>query len=79
MGVQGVGSTIATLVSAISAATDVAALPRGRELHGYGWRRGFGLQDKLKTSLLDMYSKSGLVRVAHVPFEQLMHRELVIT
>ncbi|KAL6876344.1 hypothetical protein ACP4OV_012916 [Aristida adscensionis] len=73
---EGVGPTIATLVSAVSAAADAAALPRGRELHGYGWRRGFGLQDKLKNSLVDMYAKSGWVRVARVLFDHLMKREL---
>ncbi|KAL6602786.1 hypothetical protein ACP70R_043147 [Stipagrostis hirtigluma subsp. patula] len=77
MAAEGVGPTIATLVSAISAAADAAALPRGRELHGYGWRRGFGLQDKLKTSLVDMYAKSGWVSVARVLFEQIVKRELV--
>ncbi|KAF7096661.1 hypothetical protein CFC21_098569 [Triticum aestivum] len=77
MASNGVGPTIATLVSTISAAADAAALPRGRELHGFGWRRGFGRQDKLKTSLLDMYAKSGWVQVARVLFEQLMKRELV--
>ncbi|KAJ1259210.1 hypothetical protein BS78_10G137100 [Paspalum vaginatum] len=74
---EGVVPTIATLVSTISAAADVAALPRGRELHGYGWRRGFGLKDKLKTSLLDMYAKSGWVGVARVLFEQIVQRELI--
>ncbi|KAE8789817.1 pentatricopeptide repeat-containing protein [Hordeum vulgare] len=77
MAANGIGPTIATLVSAVSAAADAAALPRGRELHGFGWRRGFGLQDKLKTSLVDMYAKSGWVQVARVLFEQLMKRELV--
>jgi pentatricopeptide repeat protein len=77
MAAEGIAPTIATLVSAISAAAVASALPRGRELHGYGWRRGFGSQDKLKTSLLDMYAKSGWVMVAHVLFEQLLHRELI--
>ncbi|CAN6194981.1 unnamed protein product [Urochloa humidicola] len=77
MAAEGVAPTIATLISAISAAAYAAALPRGRELHGYGWRRGFGLQDKLKTSLLDMYAKSGLVKVACVLFEQLVHKDLI--
>ncbi|KAF8760489.1 hypothetical protein HU200_010111 [Digitaria exilis] len=77
MAAEGVWPTIATLVSVISAAADVAALPRGRELHGYGWRRGFSLQDKLKTSLLGMYAKSGLVRVARILFGQLVHRDLI--
>ncbi|KAM0862817.1 hypothetical protein ACQ4PT_045011 [Festuca glaucescens] len=74
---NGVRPTIATLVSTISAAADAAALPRGRELHGFGWRRGFGQQDKLKTSLVDMYAKSGWVQVARVLFDQLTKRELV--
>ncbi|KAM0906187.1 hypothetical protein ACQ4PT_016880 [Festuca glaucescens] len=77
MGRNGVRPTIATLVSTISAAADAAALPRGRELHGFGWRRGFGQQDKLKTSLVDMYAKSGWVQVARVLFDQLTKRELV--
>ncbi|KAL5226184.1 hypothetical protein ABZP36_012823 [Zizania latifolia] len=77
MAANNVELTIATLVSAISAAADAAALPRGRELHGFGWRRGFGLQDKLKTSLVDMYAKSGWVWVARILFEQLTRRDLV--
>ncbi|CAN6207604.1 unnamed protein product [Urochloa humidicola] len=77
MAAEGVAPTIVTLISAISAAAYAAVLPRGRELHGYGLRRGFGLQDKLKNSLLDMYAKSGLVRVARVLFEQLVHRDLI--
>ncbi|CAL5053136.1 unnamed protein product [Urochloa decumbens] len=77
MAAEGVAPTIATLISAISAAAYAAALPRGKELHGYGWRRGFESQDKLKNSLLDMYAKSGLVRMARVLFEQLMHKDLI--
>ncbi|KAM0906189.1 hypothetical protein ACQ4PT_016882 [Festuca glaucescens] len=77
MAKNGVRSTIATLVSTISAVANAAALPRGRELHGFGWRRGFGQQDKLKTSLVGMYAKSGWVQVACILFDQLTKRELV--
>lgn len=77
MVVSGFGPTIATLVSVISAAADVAALPRGRELHGFGWRRGFESHDKLKIALVDMYAKSGSLRVARVLFEQLKDRSLI--
>jgi len=40
MAAEGTAPTIVTLVSAISAAADAVALPRGRELHGYGWSLG---------------------------------------
>ncbi|XP_072960418.1 pentatricopeptide repeat-containing protein CRR2, chloroplastic-like [Typha angustifolia] len=77
MAASGFGATDATLVSVISAAADAAALPRGRELHGFSWRRGFESKDKVKTALVDMYAKSGWVRVARILFEQLMERRLV--
>ncbi|KAK6912063.1 E motif [Dillenia turbinata] len=47
----GLRLTVATLVTAISAAADIAALPQGRELHGFSWRHGFEVQEKVKTAL----------------------------
>ncbi|KAL6996466.1 hypothetical protein U1Q18_006598 [Sarracenia purpurea var. burkii] len=46
MALTGMRPTVATLVTAISSAADIAALPQGRELHGFSWRRGFEIQDK---------------------------------
>lgn len=74
---KGFQPTVATLVTVISASADVAALPRGREIHGFSWRRGFESQDKVKTALVDLYAKSGWVRVARVLFEQLMEKRVV--
>ncbi|KAG1335187.1 putative Pentatricopeptide repeat-containing protein, chloroplastic [Cocos nucifera] len=74
---KGFRPTVATFVTVISTSADVAALPRGREIHGFSWRRGFESQDKVKTALVDMYAKSGWVRVAWVLFEQLMEKRLV--
>ncbi|XP_024973154.1 pentatricopeptide repeat-containing protein At4g21065-like [Cynara cardunculus var. scolymus] len=77
MAVNGVRPTVATLVTSISAAADTAALPQGRELHGYSWRQGFEFQDKVKTALVDMYAKSGSVTVARNLFEWLSEKRVV--
>ncbi|XP_058101054.1 pentatricopeptide repeat-containing protein CRR2, chloroplastic-like [Magnolia sinica] len=69
--------TTATLVTVISASSDVAALPQGREIHGFSWRHGFESQDKVKTALIDMYAKSGWVRVARVLFERLAEKRVI--
>ncbi|CAD5165903.1 unnamed protein product [Musa acuminata subsp. malaccensis] len=74
---RGFTPTLATLVTVISASADAAALPRGREIHGLSWRRGFDSQDKVKTALVDMYAKSGWVKVARVLFEQLAEKRIV--
>lgn len=69
--------TVATLVTIISASADSAALPQGREIHGYSWRQGFASQDKVKTALVDMYAKCGSVRVARWVFERLQEKRVV--
>ncbi|CAK9174588.1 unnamed protein product [Ilex paraguariensis] len=73
----GLRPTEATLVTAISASADIAALPPGRELHGFSWRQGFQSQDKVKTALVDMYAKSGSVNVARNLFERLVEKRVV--
>lgn len=77
MACAGVRPTEATLVTAISASADVAALRQGRELHGYSWRQGFHSQDKVKTALVDMYAKSGSVKVARILFQRLQEKRVV--
>nr|GMC61866.1 pentatricopeptide repeat-containing protein At3g46790, chloroplastic-like [Ipomoea batatas] len=77
MAYAGVRPTDATLVTAISASADIAALPQGRELHGYCCRQGFGSQDKVRTALVDMYAKSGHVKLARMLFEALAEKRVV--
>ncbi|KAL0401003.1 UNVERIFIED_CONTAM: Pentatricopeptide repeat-containing protein, chloroplastic [Sesamum latifolium] len=69
--------TEATLVTAIAASADSAAIIQGRELHGYSWRLGFEFNDKVTTGLVDMYAKSGNVKAARVLFEELTEKRLV--
>ncbi|GFZ04171.1 golgin Putative 5 [Actinidia rufa] len=50
----------------------------GTELHGFSWRHGFEIQDKLKTALDDMYAKSvhGHTYEALDLFKQMIQEEL---
>ncbi|EEF46437.1 pentatricopeptide repeat-containing protein, putative [Ricinus communis] len=77
MVLAGVRPTEATLVTVISASADIAALPQGRELHGFAWRRRFESNDKVKTTLIDMYAKCGTMKVAQNLFEQLRDKNVV--
>ncbi|VFQ80517.1 unnamed protein product [Cuscuta campestris] len=77
MAYAGVGPTDATLVTSISASADIAALQQGRELHGYSFRQGFGSHDKVMTALVDMYAKSGHVKLARMLFEALSEKRVV--
>ncbi|TXG69002.1 hypothetical protein EZV62_003937 [Acer yangbiense] len=77
MVMMGLRPSEATLVTAISASADIAALPQGRELHGFSWRQRFASNDKVKTSLIDMYAKCGSVKVARNLFEQLKEKRVV--
>ncbi|CAH9098068.1 unnamed protein product [Cuscuta europaea] len=77
MAYSGVGPTDATLVTSISAAADIAALQQGRELHAYSFRHGYCSQDKVMTALVDMYAKSGHVKLARMLFEALSEKRVV--
>lgn len=77
MALNKVRPTVATLVTAISSAADMAVIQQGRELHAYSWRQGFEFQDKVKTALVDMYAKSGSVKVARNLFDILMEKRVV--
>ncbi|KAL3645158.1 hypothetical protein CASFOL_010338 [Castilleja foliolosa] len=69
--------TESTLVTAIAASADSVATGKGRELHGYSLRLGFGFNDKVKTGLVDMYAKNGNLKAARVLFDELTDRKLV--
>ncbi|XP_061359347.1 pentatricopeptide repeat-containing protein At4g21065-like [Gastrolobium bilobum] len=77
MAATGVRPTEATLVTVISSSADIACLPQGREIHGFGWRHGFQSNDKVKTALIDMYAKCGSVKVARILFERLREKRVV--
>ncbi|KAK9149972.1 hypothetical protein Syun_008281 [Stephania yunnanensis] len=69
--------TVATLVTVVSAAADIAAVTQGREIHGFSWRHGFEEEDKVGTALVDMYVKCGSLKVARELFERLKEKRVV--
>jgi pentatricopeptide repeat protein len=77
MAANNVKPTEATLVTVVSSSADIACLPYGREIHGFGWRHGFQSNDKVKTALIDMYAKCGSVKVARALFERLWEKRVV--
>ncbi|PKI71032.1 hypothetical protein CRG98_008613 [Punica granatum] len=77
MALSGVRPSEGTLVTVISACADMAGLPHGRELHGLGWRLGFGSNDRVATALVDMYAKCGSVHLARRLFEGLRIKRLI--
>lgn len=77
MALKDLRPTEATLVTVISASADIAALPPGKELHGFSLRLGFESNDRVKTALVDMYVKTGSVKVARTLFERLGVKRVV--
>ncbi|CAN6444634.1 unnamed protein product [Victoria cruziana] len=77
MRLKGFRLTDATIVTALSASADSAALPQGREIHGYSWRNGFAAHERVGTALVDMYAKGGLVENARRLFDRLAEKRTI--
>ncbi|MCL7039558.1 hypothetical protein MKW94_022219 [Papaver nudicaule] len=64
-----------TLVSLLQAAANVGAYKEGRAVHGYAVRRSIDSFDEiLETSLMDMYSKCGDLRMSKLIFDRMSKR-----
>ncbi|KAI3987743.1 hypothetical protein MKX01_028477 [Papaver californicum] len=64
-----------TLVSLLQAAANVEAYKEGRAVHGYAIRRRIdSFNEILETSLMDMYSKSGEVKMSRSIFNRMNKR-----
>ncbi|XP_073005637.1 pentatricopeptide repeat-containing protein At5g48910-like [Typha latifolia] len=58
----------ATMVSVVSAISDLGLLCLGRRAHGYVIRRGFSLSGALGVLLIDLYSRCGSIGAAYQVF-----------
>lgn len=63
------------LVSVLSCCTHLGALEQGIWIHGYIDRQGIEVDDLLGSSLIDMYSKCGMLKGAISVFDKLEKRE----
>ena len=66
-----------TLISVISACSDIGALDVGKYTHGYALKLGMLLETKIGNSLVNMYGKSGYLYAACRLFEAMPIRNIV--
>lgn len=76
MQIQGLIPDSFTLSSSISACANVGFLQLGHQLHGYAIRRHI-LDEFVLNSLIDMYSKCGLMDLAYLLFDSIQFRSVV--
>lgn len=66
-----------TITCILPACASLAALDKGREIHGYVMRSGFSLDPFVCNALLDMYVKCGALLVAKLLFDKIASKDLV--
>ncbi|MCI14831.1 pentatricopeptide repeat-containing protein chloroplastic-like, partial [Trifolium medium] len=64
-----------TLVSILTACADLRFLHRGREIHGYAFCLGLGINTVVGGALVNMYSKCGSLSLARKVFDMLHHKD----
>lgn len=66
-----------TITCILPACASLAALDKGREIHGYIMRSGFSSDRFVGNALLDMYVKCGALLVAKLIFNKIASKDLV--
>lgn len=75
---SGTKSDSIALVSALSSAADLAALRKGKELHGFLIRNGFMVEGSVAGSLVDMYACCGDLVNSWKVFSTVRDKDLVL-
>ncbi|KAL3827995.1 hypothetical protein ACJIZ3_016797 [Penstemon smallii] len=66
------------LLSILSAAANVSALRKGKEIHGYLLRKCLHLQESVASSLVDMYASCGALDDSYNVFNCVKDKDLVL-
>ncbi|OMP04952.1 hypothetical protein COLO4_09185 [Corchorus olitorius] len=66
------------LISILSAASSLSALKKGKEIHSFIIRKGFIPEGSIASSLVDMYSRCGMVENAYRVFKCVENKGLVL-
>ncbi|XP_074343975.1 pentatricopeptide repeat-containing protein At3g63370, chloroplastic [Apium graveolens] len=74
----GIESDSIALVSALSAAADLSALRKGKEIHGFLIRKGFIKEGFVAGSLVDMYACCGAVQSSWKVFSCVDDKDLIL-
>ncbi|KAL2535439.1 Tetratricopeptide repeat (TPR)-like superfamily protein [Forsythia ovata] len=77
MVISGVELDSIALLSVLSAAADLSALRKGKEIHGYLLRKCFVLDGSIAISLVDMYASCGTVDHSYKVFCHIKDKDLV--
>ncbi|XP_057982313.1 uncharacterized protein LOC131167526 [Malania oleifera] len=71
------GPDMVTLVSIVSACTQLLSLKLGSCVHGFVFRKGFDTNVSLSNSLLNLYSKTGCVKFAVNLFGMMQEKDVI--
>ncbi|KAF7803015.1 pentatricopeptide repeat-containing protein [Senna tora] len=74
---EGVRPDEVTMVSVISACTNLGDVKTGRMIHQYIYENGFGWMVSLCNALIDMYAKCGCMEQAWLVFNNMTRKSLV--
>ncbi|OMO79160.1 hypothetical protein COLO4_24524 [Corchorus olitorius] len=66
-----------TLTATLSAYSSLHCLDKGKEIHGYAIRAGFGNETLISGALITVYSKCGVLPLARRVFDMLGQKDLV--
>lgn len=75
---QGVELDSIAILSILSAAANLAALRKGKEIHGFLVRRCLHLDKSIASSLVDIYGSCGAVDNSHKAFNLVNNKDLVL-
>ncbi|XP_058754113.1 pentatricopeptide repeat-containing protein At2g33680 [Vicia villosa] len=67
-----------TLVGVVNACSDLCAVVEGKQMHGFAFKLGFGLQLYVLSALVDMYAKCGNLADARKGFECIQQPDVVL-
>ncbi|ERN16342.1 hypothetical protein AMTR_s00182p00046810 [Amborella trichopoda] len=75
---EGLRPDLVALMTALPVCAKLNALRPGKELHAYALRQGFFPNVSLTTALMVLYSQCGTPRTAHLLFESMERRSVVV-
>ncbi|KAK4414921.1 Pentatricopeptide repeat-containing protein, mitochondrial [Sesamum alatum] len=76
---EGVKPNRVTLISVLPACGELRSVKRGKEIHAYAVRHGYGLDAQFSSTLVHMYCEcGGALQMARLIFDRSMKKEIVM-
>ncbi|KAK4742828.1 hypothetical protein SAY87_000829 [Trapa incisa] len=74
----GVDADPITLISILSAAAALSVARKGKEIHGYLFRKGFSCEGPIASSLVDMYARCGDLKCSFRVFTSVKSKDVIL-